>query len=356
MGMGIIFGLFYVLSGTKYTSLRLTSFDMELQSLKPHDDSGGDVVIINGKPSSSNNNNSTSAVTSTNDCFWYSDNLYHLTCAVLTDRPIQFHVLANRVPKMHRELFQLLDVKRCTNNPQQSQRHKGAGWEDLARNLPQVREKLWHLQEQCQATLMGQSLSSTHTEKEKKKKCLHLARNFNRRLLNCTDTLEQCDRVVFDDSMSFCQLWNIVEDYSTIVSPHGFQLVLPIVAHAALLTNPSNSSLIEVPQRQQQQHQSATITTATSVHIVEVRWLGYGDRSYHELTRIFGINHTLLYGMTPNGKLNTADDNDCVKHMECRKSERKRDIQCTSDTQQQLAKILQLSSKEEFPNSNSINV
>ncbi|KAG7349122.1 DUF563 domain containing protein [Nitzschia inconspicua] len=350
MGMGIIFGLFYVLSGTKYTSLRLTSFDMELQSLKPHDDSGGNVVIINGKPSSS----STSAVTSTNDCFWYSDNLYHLACAVLTDRPIQFHVLANRVPKMHRELFQLLDVKRCTNNnSRQSRQHKGAGWEDLARNVPKVREKLWRLQQHCQATLSEQSLSSTHTEKnKKKKKCLHLARNFNRRLQNCTDTLEQCDRVVFDDSMSFCQLWNIVQEYSTIVSPHGFQLVLPIMAHAALRVKWSYSSLIEVP-RQRQPQLSTTITTATSVRIVEVRWLGYGDLSYQKLTRIFGINHTLLYGMTPNGKLNRAD-NDCVKHIECRKSERKRDLQCTSDTQQQLATIL--SSDGELLNSNTNNV
>jgi hypothetical protein len=310
----------YVLSGTKYASLRLTSLDMELGSLKTHQ-----------QPSDGPNNNDND-----NECFWYSDNLYHLMCAVLTERPIQFHLFTNRVPKMHRELFRLLDVQRCNvSSASKPLNQKGAGWEDLERNLPQVWNKLYRLHETCQSS-RNEHLNS---DNNKKKKCLHLARNFNRRLKNCTIPLDQCDTLMFGDALSFCQIWNVAQEYRTIVSPHGFQLVLPILAHAAFASAGQGgiqSHHQQQPQKQEQQPQQPQNGPA---RIVEVRWPGYGDQSYQELARIFSLHHTLLYGVTPNGKLNNAD-NECVTIKECRKSERKRDLFCTKDTQQQLEDIL----------------
>jgi hypothetical protein len=310
----------YSLSGTKYTSLGLNSLDLELQSLKTHQ-----------QYNETKNNHNTSNYNQ--ECFWYSDNLYHLMCAVLTERPIQFHVLTNRVPKMHRELFRLLNVQRCSKSASSKPlQQKGAGWEDLEHNFHQVRNKLQHLQESCRS-----SQNYHFPSDNKKKQCLHMARNFNRRLKNCTTPLEQCDEVVFSDTLSFCQLWNVVQEYDTIVSTHGFQLVLPILAHSVrgVVWNNVNQTHHKRQEQQQQQHPPPNAPT----HIVEVRWPGYGDQSYQELARIFSMNHTLLYGVTPNGKLNNAD-NECVTIKECRKSERKRDLFCTADTQQHLEYIV----------------
>lgn len=288
----MVCAVFFVLTGTKYSSLRLTFFNAELQSLK--------------KSTSISN---TSTASHYKDCFWYSDNLYHLMCAILTDRPIQFHALTNRVPRMHRDLIRYLNVERCSSSFQSSN-HRGAGSEDLERNLSQVQQNLRLLQDKCANKLPN--------DNQERKHCLHLARNLNRRLKNCTAPLHQCDTLVFDDSLSFCNLWNAVQDYRTIVSPHGFQLALPILAHAVL---------------------KESSTASADVHIVEIRWPGYGDRSYEEMTRIFNINHTLLFGMTPNGKLNTVH-NECVQNKDCRKAERKRDLYCTEDTQRKLDQIL----------------
>jgi hypothetical protein len=331
LAMVMICVIIYVLSGTKYASLRLTSLDMELQGLKKHQPQNEATNNNSRSRSSSSSNNENDK-----ECFWYSDNLYHLLCAVLTDRPIQFHVLTNRVPKMHRELFRLLDVQRCGRSSSSSKplQQNGAGWEDLERNLPQVRNKLQRIQNACRSS----QNDYFPTSNSNKKKCLHLARNFNRRLKNCTTILDQCDTVIFGDTVSFCQLWNVVQEYHTVVSPHGFQLVLPILAHSTLevVGQGGNQSRQKEQQQQQQQQQNPQNTPA---HIVEVRWPGYGDQSYQQLARIFSIDHTLLYGETPNGKLNNAD-NECVTIKECRKSERKRDIFCTADTQQQLEYIV----------------
>lgn len=341
MAVAMLLGTAYVLSGTKYVSLRVTYWDSELQSLQ--------TTISQERNNDGDGQNKTNATTTTaiqndnnDDCFWYSDNLYHLMCAVLTNRPIQFHSWTNRVPKMQRELFQLLNVRRCVSTSALSQQdpHRGAGWEDVQRNLPQVRQKLRQIQEQCQEFSQPSEPSTSSQETTDRPSCLHLARNFNRRLQNCSEPLERlCDRVVFDDTLSFCSLWNVVQEYHTIVSPHGFQLVLPILARVALEEEEEEKAEGWSNETGRQASPESAVSTGTAAHIVEIGWRGYGDPSYQQLTTIFGINHTLLYGVTPNGKLNTAD-NDCVKQKKCRKSERKRDLFCTLGTQLQLNTVL----------------
>ena len=314
----VVFAVVYGIGGTKYTSLRLTSLDMELQSLK--------TVTFNETALEGNSNNQND----NKGCFWYSDNLFHLMCAVLTDRPVQFHAVANRVPRMQRELFQYLGVKRCDSAKEKPSNSRGSGWEDMERNLDQVKMNLQLLQERCNAetsqnsttmsSLFKSSISPSATSKTKK--CLHLSRNFNRRLQNCSTPLEECDTIVFDDTLPFCSLWKVFQQYETIISPHGFQLALPILAHAALDT-PHKSS------------------RPPSLHVIEVRWPGYQDGSYEEMVRLFrgSMNHTLIPGYTPNGKLNEKDGN-CQKVKACRKAERQRDLYCSAAAQEQMAKAI----------------
>lgn len=308
----VVFAAVNGIRGTKYTSMRLTSLDMGLQGLK----------TVTFDETSTNN-------TSSKGCFWYSDNLFHLMCAVLTDRPVQFHAVANRVPRMQRELFQYLGVKRCESAKEKAANSPGSGWEDLERYLDHVKMNLHLLQGRCNEETANNTASSLIAKTSpapnaslKQKKCLHLARNFNRRLQNCSAPLEECDTIVFDDTLPFCPLWKAMQQYQTIISPHGFQLALPILAHAAL--DPTQ------PEK--------------SLHIIEVRWPGYQDGSYEEMVRLFqstrsNLYHTLIEGHTPGGKLNEKDG-DCHKVKACRKAERQKDLYCSAAGQGQMAKAI----------------
>ncbi|KAL7531277.1 hypothetical protein ACHAWF_003699 [Thalassiosira exigua] len=300
------------IGGTKYNSLRLTFLDMELLSLKT-------VTIINE-----------TTITSNKGCFWYSDNLFHLMCAVLTDRPVQFHAIANRVPRMQKELFQHLHVKRCESAKEKPSGSKGSGCEDLERNLDRVNENLKMIEAACDAEMSQNTATNLYVKRStiqsvtSKRKCLHLARNFNRRLQNCSVPLEACDTIVFDDTLPFCPLWKYMQDYSTIISPHGFQLTLPILAHAAL----------DATQQR---------TKPGPLQIIEVRWPGYQERSYQGMVSIFPdtMNHTLIYGHSPGGRLNDQAS-DCPNVKACRKAERQKDLYCSAAAQEQMTRAINM--------------
>jgi hypothetical protein len=308
-----IFAVLYGLGGTKYTSLRLTSFDGELQSLKT-------VAFHETRPMDKG-------------CFWYSDNLFHLMCAVLTNRPVQFHSVVNRVPRMQRELFQHLNVERCDSPKETPNTSKeGSGWEDLQRSLDAVKENLKLIEAKCNAEAWNKTAhafvknSNSASATTPTRKCLHLARNFNRRLRNCSVPLEHCDTVVFDDNLPFCPLWKVLQDYDTIISPHGFQLALPILAHAA-------AAVLDTTQT------SGTPSQRTSLHVIEVRWPGYKDGSYEGMISIFhnhAMRHTLVAGHTPGGKLND-EITDCQRNRACRKNERQKDLYCSASAQEKMA-------------------